>query len=37
VLQHLDREKTFPARNLADFTQGEQFDIVMPADLDQFG
>jgi hypothetical protein len=37
VLQHLDGEKTFMARNVSDLTLGEQLDIGMPADLDQFG
>jgi hypothetical protein len=37
TLYHLDTEKTFPTRNLLDVTQGEQLNIVMPADLDQFG
>jgi hypothetical protein len=36
VLHHLDRESTLTARNLPDFGKGEQFYIVMPADLDQF-
>jgi hypothetical protein len=36
MLQHLDAEKTFTPRNLLDFAQREQFDIAMPADLDQF-
>ena len=37
VLQHLDAETPFTARNLLDVAQGEQLDILMPADLDQFG
>jgi hypothetical protein len=36
MLQYFDGESAFTARHLLDLAQGEQFDIGMPADLDQF-
>jgi hypothetical protein len=37
MLPDLDGESAFTARHLLDLAQGEQLDIGMPADLDQFG
>ena len=37
VLENGDREVSLFAGNCGDFGQGEQFDVDVPADLDQFG
>jgi hypothetical protein len=36
-LLDLDEKATLMPGNPPDLAEGEQFDIMMPADLDQFG
>jgi hypothetical protein len=37
MLAYIHVKAAFAARDLLNLAQGEQFDIGMPADLDQFG
>jgi hypothetical protein len=37
LLHDLDEKAALMSGNPLDLAEGEEFDVVMPADLDQFG